>query len=58
MIFLSADKKSIEGDVGLPKVASKPKPRIVLKGKDTDEDLGAGDKELEDTNPFGMSYVK
>ena len=57
-MFLSADKKGIGRDAGLRKVASKPKPRAVVKGKGTDEDLGTGDEELEDIDPFGMSYVK
>jgi hypothetical protein len=39
-------------------VASKPKPRAVLKRKDTEEDLETGDEELKDADPFGMSYVK
>jgi hypothetical protein len=58
LTFLSADGKSIEGDAGIFKVASKPKPRAVLKGKGTDEDLGAGGEELEDADPFGMLYAK
>jgi hypothetical protein len=30
----------------------------VLKKKDTKEDSGTSDKELEDANPFGMSFAK
>ena len=58
LTLLSADENNIEGDAGIPKVASKPKPRAVLKGKGTHKDLGAGGKELDYADPFGMSYAK
>ena len=58
LIFCSADDKDIEGGADIPQVASKPKPRPVLKRKVTEENSGAGGEELEDDNPFGMSYAK
>jgi len=39
-------------------VASKPKPQAMLKRKDTKEDLEISNEELEDADPFGMSYAK
>ena len=57
LIFHSANDKGI-GGTSLSQVVSKPKPRPVLKKKDTEEDSGTSGKELEDANPFGVLFAK
>jgi hypothetical protein len=57
LIFRLADDKGI-GGTGLSQVVSKPKPRPVLKKKDTEKNSGTSDKELEDDNPFSVLFLR